>query len=445
MSLRARPGEETGKKAHFFTMDAELVYWNFFLDFGPLNLAQLYRFCQRLNSKLKAEALRDKVLYYYCGSHAHKRTNAAFLIAAWSVLYLDRTPEEAFRPFRAVYPPFPPFHDASPCVCTYNLNILDCLKGLAKARHYRFFDFARFDAEDYEHFEQVENGDLNWIVAGKFLAFAGPRNARELSPEGYYTLTPEDYIPYFRKSKVSLVVRLNKKYYDEAKFRAAGMEHLELYYLDGSIPSNDILQAFLRACEATPGAIAVHCKAGLGRTGTCIGCYLMKHYRFTAAEAIGWIRVCRPGSIIGPQQHFLQEMEQTMWHQGDLYRQQQQQQQQQQQKQAQHGAASSSAATAAGNNASSITGGGVLFKSLDAPGFAAASAGGDLDVPSPGGVLVNNRAPVGSSKPPAVVDPFGEGQGDSLLHRRALMSAGEHHRRTKRGGGRGGEDGGTEK
>ena len=36
------------------------------------------------------------------------------------------------------------------------------------------------------------------------------------------------------------------------------------------------------------GAIAVHCKAGLGRTGCLIGCYMMKHYKFTAEE-VGWI------------------------------------------------------------------------------------------------------------------------------------------------------------
>lgn len=63
----------------------------------------------------------------------------------------------------------------------------------------------------------MENGDLNWVVQGKFLAFAGPHNSRELSPEGYFTLTPEDYAGYFLKRNVQLVVRLNKKYYDETK------------------------------------------------------------------------------------------------------------------------------------------------------------------------------------------------------------------------------------
>jgi hypothetical protein len=74
--------------------------------------------------------------------------------------------------------------------------------------------------------------------------------------------------------------------------------------------------------ESVPAdeACAVHCKAGLGRTGTIIGCYLMKHFGFTHAEAIGWIRICRPGSIIGPQQHFLREMQDLMWREGDAFR-----------------------------------------------------------------------------------------------------------------------------
>lgn len=34
---------------HFFSIDDQFIYWNFYLDFGPLNLAHLYRFCQILN------------------------------------------------------------------------------------------------------------------------------------------------------------------------------------------------------------------------------------------------------------------------------------------------------------------------------------------------------------------------------------------------------------
>ncbi|KAG5179341.1 dual specificity protein phosphatase [Tribonema minus] len=291
---------------HFFCIDNELVYWNFFLDFGPLSLGQLYRFCQGLNTKLRDASLRDKVIYFYSGVHPHRRANASLLITAWTVLYLHRTPEEALLPFRYIIQSLPAFHDASPCVCTYQLRVIDCLRGLEKARRHRFFDFENFNLLSYEHYEQVEHGDLNWIVEGKFLAFAGPCERSSITPEGYRTLTPDDFIPYFKKHNVTLVIRLNKKYYDETKFTRAGIAHAELYYLDGSVPSHSILSRFLELCERTPGAVAVHCKAGLGRTGTCIGCYLMKHYHMTAAEAIGWMRVCRPGSVIGPQQHFMQ-------------------------------------------------------------------------------------------------------------------------------------------
>lgn len=194
------------------------------------------------------------------------------------------------------------------------------MRGLQKAREHRFFDFNNFNVEEYEHYEQVENGDLNWVLEGKFVAFAGPHADREFSAGGYHTLRPDDYVSYFKKKNVTLVVRLNKSYYDAKRFTNHGIDHTDMYFLDGSNPPDHILAKFLQRTEDTPGAVAVHCKAGLGRTGTTIGCFMMKHYRITAEEVIGWLRIVRPGSVIGPQQQYLKDMQQRMWRDGDLLR-----------------------------------------------------------------------------------------------------------------------------
>jgi hypothetical protein len=47
--------------------------------------------------------------------------------------------------------------------------------------------------------------------------------------------------------------------------------------------------------------------------GTLIAMWMMKHMRFTANECIGWLRIVRPGSVIGPQQQYLKDQEQRMW------------------------------------------------------------------------------------------------------------------------------------
>ncbi|XP_059231496.1 dual specificity protein phosphatase CDC14A isoform X3 [Mustela nigripes] len=317
-TLRNRP--KSTVNTHYFSIDEELVYENFYADFGPLNLAMVYRYCCKLNKKLKSYSLsRKKIVHYTCFDQ-RKRANAAFLIGAYAVIYLKKTPEEAYRALLSgSNSPYLPFRDASFGNCTYNLTILDCLQGIRKGLQHGFFDFETFDVDEYEHYERVENGDFNWIVPGKFLAFSGPHPKSKIE-NGYPLHAPEAYFPYFKKHNVTAVVRLNKKIYEAKRFTDAGFEHYDLFFIDGSTPSDNIVRRFLNICENTDGAIAVHCKAGLGRTGTLIACYVMKHYRFTHAEIIAWIRICRPGSIIGPQQHFLEEKQASLWVQGDIFR-----------------------------------------------------------------------------------------------------------------------------
>ncbi len=64
----------------------------------------------------------------------------------------------------------------------------------------------------------------------------------------------------------------------------------------------------------------MHCKAGLGRTGVLICAYMIKHYGFTPEEAMGYIRICRPGSVIGPQQNFLVAKAKQLQQEGRTFR-----------------------------------------------------------------------------------------------------------------------------
>lgn len=306
-------------KSHYFSVDNEFLYEPFFADFGPLNLAWIYKYCKLLEAKLMDPSLAGQRIIHYCSHDPQKRANAACLICTYQVIALGKTAGMAYEPFCGIYPPFLPFRDATCGICTFHLTIPDCLAGLEEGIKHRWFDWNRFDVDSYEFFERVENGDMNWILPDKFLAFAGPCPT-PTDADGFPAFTPEDYVPVFREANIGLVVRLNKKQYDRRRFIDHGIKHVDLYFLDGSCPSRDIIAKFLHIVENEPGPVAVHCKAGLGRTGTLIGLYTMKHYQFPARAFIGWNRICRPGSILGPQQQFLLDMQNEMFQAGAALR-----------------------------------------------------------------------------------------------------------------------------
>lgn len=172
----------------------------------------------------------------------------------------------------------------------------------------------------------MENGDFNWITP-QFLALASPQHQpiEPILPSSplYSTLatnlnalkksdlpTPfKNVLSHFSRRNVGLVVRLNSELYSPSHFTALGINHLDMIFDDGTCPALPMVKKFIKLAHDTitvkKKAIAVHCKAGLGRTGCLIGAYLIYRHGFTANEVIAFMRFMRPGMVVGPQQHWL--------------------------------------------------------------------------------------------------------------------------------------------
>lgn len=232
----------------------------------------------------------------------------------------EMTPADAYHPLHELE--LVPFRDAGYGRADFYLTIQDILYGVHRAMTENLLDLMTFDLDEYETYEQVQNGDWNWITP-TIIAFASPNDrgyVAELRDGGIANrrTTPglkrplnaafTKTIKYFKEKNVQLVVRLNNPLYDSRVFEREGIQHVDMYFDDGSNPSEEIVREFIEKANeviSRGGAIAVHCKAGLGRTGVLIGAYLAYKHGFTASESIGFMRIMRPGCVVGPQQHFM--------------------------------------------------------------------------------------------------------------------------------------------
>jgi len=219
------------------------------------------------------------------------------LISASLVMWCRVSPDDAFSQFKKRYNNY--FMQFGGTDGTRKgISVEVCLRGLWKG--------IQLGLMIPDHF-QSNSMDFSWIIEGKLAACCTPTHA-----------TIASYANFFASNGVGAVVRLNDALYDKDQLAYHGIKHLDLPFFDGGVPSSDTVQAFLNFVELrNKGATVVHCRGGIGRTGTLICIYLMKHYRMSAHEAIGFVRMRRPGAVNCTQQKYLEDLEKNIWKLGE--------------------------------------------------------------------------------------------------------------------------------
>lgn len=288
----------------YFTIEDSLPYNNFNLDFGPLHVGHLYRFAVALHKILNDPKNKSKCVGFYSSDDAKQRTNAACILCCYMVLVQNWAPHQVLLPISQFDFPFMAYRDAGYSHSDFEITIQDIVYGVWRAKERNLLDMRSFNLEDYEQYERVDQGDLN-ILANDFIPFASPKQSRPGAPlnEPF-----KKVLELFEETNVNLVVRLNSHLYDKREFTRRNIQHIDMIFEDGTCPTIDFVQKFIGAAEtiiSKGGKVAVHCKAGLGRTGCLIGAYLIYTHGFTANECIAYMRMIRPGMVVGPQQHWL--------------------------------------------------------------------------------------------------------------------------------------------
>jgi cell division cycle 14 len=282
-------------------LDAVLTYQPLGVDFGPHDLPTTLRFVRFVEYRRTKGPLRIAMI-----DDDKRRANMFVLIFAYLILTRKRSVAKLKKLLSEIRKDFHladfvcPLANKFPEV--FQLTLEDVVSGLLFARGQNWLH-TEICPKQIEFDQHPDNGDFNFVVPGKFLAFAGPSSAG---------VSPHSLVPKFRAAGVKTVVRLNHPCYSASDFRSAGMDHHDLIFPDGSCPESRILDKFMEISETSEGVVAVHCKAGLGRTGTLIGYWIIKNFRVSARTAIAWLRIARPGSVLGPQQQFLESFSENM-------------------------------------------------------------------------------------------------------------------------------------
>jgi hypothetical protein len=154
--------------------------------------------------------------------------------------------------------------------------------------------------------------DLWWVEPGKLAGMPMPLIAtgRRENPTAPLHAYDDDLLLLDAVGICAVVGMLNIPV-DSIIYRSAGFAHHLMPIPDGGVPTREQFDDYLRFVREqlqSGNPTAVHCAAGLGRTGTVLAGYLIAE-GVPPDIAITRIRAARPGAIETRQQvHFLQTL-----------------------------------------------------------------------------------------------------------------------------------------
>ena len=273
---------------------------------GPPDLGSVFDFCQALEQRLQST---DKMLAIVTSNEGEHCANTGFLLGAYILMILKKDLESTMLCLHPILSNAQHYMSSSRQTAGVHLRVQDCLGALQRAKQIGWVDFTyspnRFDVDEYRQLDSPLNADLHVVVPEKLILMSGPRDLpggalwRDIPSEdgrsGRREFSPEHYADILVQLDVQAVLRCSTPTYDSKGFETAGIAVVDLCCEDDAPPPVDVVSKFLAVVERLPGAVAVHCGSGRGRSGTLVALYLMKHHGFTAREAMGWLRIVRPG------------------------------------------------------------------------------------------------------------------------------------------------------